>query len=498
MNCARCGAANRREARFCRACGSPIAPTAGPTEGGATSPTATTPSAGEAASPTTPIARPRPLSSLSARARLTAARIGRAKPGALALGGGIVALLVLLLVARAALAAPRGTSPSMAAVQSSPSPLPAPTATVTPTINVAPTQTRAAELAVLATLSVPTMTPRPTPTATATPIPTPTSTPVPTPTSTPVPTPTSTPRPTPTVTPSPTPTSTATPTPSPTPTRVPTATSAPAATSGTPPGELLYASNKEGRWALYRIRPDGSGERRLTTLSSDDYNGVWSPDGQSIAFVSDRDGNPEIYVMNADGSGQRRLTNAPGADEAPAWSPDGRQIAFVSTRAGDGAIYLMNRDGSDPVRIINSPAGWPSWSRTGRIVFVRPVNGLALFETSLNEQGVRQLSPGRGGGPGGSDTPAHSPDGARLAYTDGPSKTDRHIIVSSADHRTWRAVTAGGADNSNPMWSPDSEWLAYSSDSGGTQQVYIIRADGSGVRAITSGAGRKWYLSWRP
>src|SRR5581483_4213871 len=54
-----------------------------------------------------------------------------------------------------------------------------------------------------------------------------------------------------------------------------------------------------------------------------------------IAFTSDRDGRYQLYVMNADGTGQSRLTTDAGNDAGPAWSPDGTKIAFTSNRDGN-------------------------------------------------------------------------------------------------------------------------------------------------------------------
>ena len=84
-------------------------------------------------------------------------------------------------------------------------------------VGLAATQTRTTELAVLATAGAPSPTAGPT----ATPIP------------------------------PPEPTSTSLPPPTPTPT--------PVRSAAPPSGELLYASNKGGNWALYSLRPDGSG-----------------------------------------------------------------------------------------------------------------------------------------------------------------------------------------------------------------------------------------------
>lgn len=300
----------------------------------------------------------------------------------------------------------------------------------------------------------------------------------------------------PTPTPAPAPTATPLPTPVPEPINTPVPAPAPAPSAAATPSEVLYASNKNGHWALYAIHPDGSGEQQLTDSGADDYNGVWSPDGRQIVFVSERDGNREIYLMNADGSGQRRLTTNPAADDAPVWSPDGQTIAFVSTRESpDGAIYTMNLDGSNVRRLINSPAGAPTWASTGTIVFVRAVNGAqSLFATTLDAPNVWQLTPSGGN----NDTaPAFSPDGTRLAFSRGPRLNNRWIVVADADGKNPRSLTGTGTNTSNPVWSPDGTWIAYVSDVTGTLQVYLMHPDGSERHPITSGPGKKWYLSWR-
>ena len=47
----------------------------------------------------------------------------------------------------------------------------------------------------------------------------------------------------------------------------------------------------------------------LTTDRANDFNPSWSLDGTRIGFVSDRDGKWGIYAMKPDGSGQTRLTD---------------------------------------------------------------------------------------------------------------------------------------------------------------------------------------------
>ena len=60
------------------------------------------------------------------------------------------------------------------------------------------------------------------------------------------------------------------------------------------------------RTALYLIRLDGPGERRLTRSMGDDSH---PDDGGLIVFESSRDGAWNLYTIHPDGTGERRLTH---------------------------------------------------------------------------------------------------------------------------------------------------------------------------------------------
>ena len=81
--------------------------------------------------------------------------------------------------------------------------------------------------------------------------------------------------------------------------------------------------------------------RPLTRSPGLDTRPAWSPDGRRIAFTSNRDGRYQIYVMNADGSGQRRVRDHPGRDDYATWHPDGQQLLVASKLAGKSDLYLL-------------------------------------------------------------------------------------------------------------------------------------------------------------
>lgn len=115
--------------------------------------------------------------------------------------------------------------------------------------------------------------------------------------------------------------------------------------------QVIFASDGDGDYEIYRMQIDGSRREQLTFAEGDDDTPTVSPDGTSIIFTSQRDGNFDIYRMNLDGSQQHRLTDDPAADGGPAVSPDGSTIAFVSDRDGQYDIYRMHPDGTAPQRL---------------------------------------------------------------------------------------------------------------------------------------------------
>jgi dipeptidyl aminopeptidase/acylaminoacyl peptidase len=89
-----------------------------------------------------------------------------------------------------------------------------------------------------------------------------------------------------------------------------------------------------GRWILFeegtaagvftwRVRPDGTGARRLVEGSR--YS--WAPSGRRFAYTD----GPNVWSVRADGKGRRLLARGPTDSVVAgiAWSPDGRRIAFV-------------------------------------------------------------------------------------------------------------------------------------------------------------------------
>ena len=82
---------------------------------------------------------------------------------------------------------------------------------------------------------------------------------------------------------------------------------------------------------------------------------VWSPRGDFIAFTKQGGGQFSIGIMKPDGSGERLLTSG-YHNEGPTFAPNGRVVMFFRDQGG-GPIALHDRR-NRPERAAHSNAGF--------------------------------------------------------------------------------------------------------------------------------------------
>ncbi|MDE3166593.1 MAG: PD40 domain-containing protein, partial [Acidobacteriota bacterium] len=85
-----------------------------------------------------------------------------------------------------------------------------------------------------------------------------------------------------------------------------------------PPRKLSFARAGgivPGTLQLFIAASDGKDERPLLAEPHDDYDPVWAPDGQHIAFTSDRNGSGDLFLVNVDGTGLTQLTSDAAYDD---------------------------------------------------------------------------------------------------------------------------------------------------------------------------------------
>lgn len=108
---------------------------------------------------------------------------------------------------------------------------------------------------------------------------------------------------------------------------------------------------------VYSVRPDGSGQRQLTSGSVLDSAPIVSPDGKRVVFERRAaEGAPaDLYSVGALGGSLHALTSGPDGDQEATYSPDGKTIVFVRD-SGDAAntkedLYSIRPNGGHLTRL---------------------------------------------------------------------------------------------------------------------------------------------------
>jgi tol-pal system beta propeller repeat protein TolB len=209
----------------------------------------------------------------------------------------------------------------------------------------------------------------------------------------------------------------------------------------------------DGNFEIYLMDINGGNLTQLTDNIGSLYAPEISPKGNRIVFTAEAGGNQAIWIMKLDGSNARPIYDSPGGDIDPTWSPDGSQILFASDQSGETQLYIMNADGSraSPVSVNESKIGGRSdWS----------------------------------------------PNGFLLGFYAG-STGDHNLFFLEPNGRAEQQITDGG-DNLSPSFSPDSQWITFTSYREGNNEIYVMHLGSLETYRLTSNTRSDWQPRWGP
>jgi len=223
-------------------------------------------------------------------------------------------------------------------------------------------------------------------------------------------------------------------------------------------GTILYAS-RSNRYQMTWF--DTHGNPQSTVATPDRYVGLRiSPDGtQALTFVDDAVGNRDIWRVDLTTGARTRVT----ADNRGAfgiWSPDGQRIAF----SGLGRQTLFEKSasgepGERPLLRSDHQVFPTDWSRDGKyLLYTRQNPGLDVMAFVIGGES-RPMPVLRS--PAADLQGQLSPDGQLLAITSNESGRNDVYVGSFPDPRNPRRVSANGG--SYPRWSRRGDELYFRS-----------------------------------
>jgi len=174
-----------------------------------------------------------------------------------------------------------------------------------------------------------------------------------------------------------------------------------------------------------------------------------------------------VFIADGDGGHERALVRPDSLDYNASFSTDGKWIVFTSERGGSADIYRVHPDGDGLERLTDYP--------------------------------------------GFDDQAALSPDGSTLAFVSTREGGFANIWLLDLATRQYRALAKTNAGSFRPSWSPDSKWIAFTSDRGTERArwdggfewiqslaIYVVRSDGTSLRRLTPIDGYAGSPKWSP
>jgi len=315
------------------------------------------------------------------------------------------------------------------------------------------------------------------------------------------------------------------------------------ASVGRAPARLVFSlQRRRGEFSpvhVYVIDADGSGRKALTRGPEQDAEVAASPDGRWVAFERSyrKTSAGSVHVIRPNGRGGRRLglTNPdllvprPWAANSSrflvstwkavfavdpvsgkwtklrvprsyvwggysiAWSPDRRRLSFTHQLVGrpGAAIEVVELASGRTRRVASGSVDGAIWLRDGkRIVYARiGVEAGGLWIVNASGRGSRRFAAAQLAG----SYIERSPNDRIAFVTHRPGQVGGVQIEAVNVDGTMRQVLVSGGPDCCLMstWSPDGRKIAFLR----RQRIWVINADGSGERQLTS-SGYANSLSW--
>ncbi len=229
--------------------------------------------------------------------------------------------------------------------------------------------------------------------------------------------------------------------------------------SVSPAGALAYVRSGQGLHDRRLVRWSPSGDDEETLVSPGYYGQLQvTPDGTKgvISMVPEGRRFMEIFSVDLESGARNQLTFDQVYNDNPVISNDGSLIVFTSNVDGNWNLYSIGSDGGNRER--------------------------------LTRAAVLQ------------DPTSISPDTRFVAYREGDGAFDLWALPLDDESREPIPIAASAANEHHAAFSPDGQWIAYTSVESGRSEIWVQRFDPEGGERIRRQVSQDggWMPVWHP
>jgi len=278
---------------------------------------------------------------------------------------------------------------------------------------------------------------------------------------------------------------------------------------------ILFSRTESGRTSLYRMASLGGEPRKLV---DDVISGDWSPDGRQVAYLRWRvSGGVTSAAIGiaaaADGGGARQIARFDNLTLMhPRWSPDGRSIAAIETPLQGGGIpssvFVVGVDGKGK-RPVSPPgavgqlsaAVWAKgateliYSRSESVAGSLTASTARVFRQNIRTNAARMIL----WSPINSVTLDILAPGRLVFDAGSPRENLREVSLGGkTPGAEYQWLTRGNSTDRQPAYSPDGEWVAFSSDRTGNLDLWAVSTKSGALRRLTHDAAEDWDPGFMP
>ena len=273
--------------------------------------------------------------------------------------------------------------------------------------------------------------------------------------------------------------------------------------------QLAFVRNDpaQGETSLVIANADGSDQRKLSTRVRPNLFSLsgpaWSPDGKVIVSGVRNTcpaGHFDLVAVDVkDGSEKIMTSQQPGQQwisiRQVAWLKDGRGILAVAWHEGavifSDQIWYFPWPSGEPRRITNDSNTYAhvSVAADGRTLVASQFTRLSSIEVSASGKTDRaeKISSGMVGNATITQGLCWTPDGRIVYSSEANGRSD--LWMMNADGSERKQLTDDDAADFKPAMSPDGRYLAFTSyRHNGRAQIWLMNSDGSNLKCMTDGS----------